>query len=101
MELPVKMELPKLSHLHILEILSPLVPGILVITGLALADSPFSQRFWNIGLGYKGKIALAVALSYSVGLRLYNALEMVHTSTSPYAGLNISILRMKPASECR
>jgi hypothetical protein len=68
MESPVRIELPKLSHLHLLELLLPLVPGVVVTTGLTLSSSPIASKFWLIALGYKSKLALALALSYAIGL---------------------------------
>lgn len=70
MESPVRIDLPRLSHLHLLELLLPLVPGIVVATGLTLTSSPIACRFWHIPLGYKARLALALALAYALGLAM-------------------------------
>jgi hypothetical protein len=70
MELPLKVALPRMSHVHVLQVLLPLVPGMVVTVGLSLSCSPLAQRFWSIGLGYKAKLGGAIALTYILGLAL-------------------------------
>src|ERR1700730_6779684 len=75
MDFAVKMELPKLSHLHIIDMLVPLVPGIIIATGFALRDAPSFKKFWGIELGYKSKLALSVALIYITGMAIMALIE--------------------------
>ncbi len=68
MELPFRVELPKLSHLHILELVSPFLPGLVIAAGLMLSTSPVAHRLGSVGLGYKTKVAIGVAATYIAGL---------------------------------
>jgi hypothetical protein len=70
MELPLRVEIAKLSHLHIIEFLLPLLPGIVISTGLSLSNSTLAQQFWANPIGYKTKLAIAFALTYVSGLAL-------------------------------
>jgi hypothetical protein len=70
MDFPVKMELPKLSHVHIIEMLAPMVPGIVTGTGFALTRTPLFVKFWSLGLGYKSKLTLAIGLMYVLGMAI-------------------------------
>lgn len=77
MELPVKLEIPKLSHLHILNVLLPFVPGIVVTLGLSLSGSPLANKMWMFGLGYKTKLTLAIAITYICGLAMMMVTQVV------------------------
>ncbi len=79
MELPLKVELPRLSHIHVLQLLLPFVPGIVVTVGLALSSSSLAQRFEVIGVGYKTKLAVAVALTYISGLAVLTVTQTVNS----------------------
>ena len=68
MELPFKFEIPKLSHLHFLQVLAPFVPGIVVVMCLAYGDQPAARQIWDVGLGYKTKVALGLAMTGVIGL---------------------------------
>jgi hypothetical protein len=91
MDSPVRLELPRLSHLHLLELLLPLVPGIIVTTGLTLCSSPIALKFWGVPLGYKAKLALAIALAYGLGLAMMTIVQLADSIvmrllTKPFPG---------------
>jgi hypothetical protein len=68
MDFPLRVELPRLSHLHALQLLLPFVPGTVAAVGLAFSTSSFTYHFQAIGLGYKTKLGIALALAYVFGL---------------------------------
>ena len=91
MELPLKVELPRLSHLHVLQLLLPFVPGIVVTVGWALTASSPVQKFEAIGLGYKMKLVVAVALAYIIGL---TAMAVTETADA----IVMRLLRREPST---
>jgi hypothetical protein len=79
MELPFKFEGPKLTHLHILELLLPIVPGMVVVRGFALTHSSVAHHLWDIDLGYKVKVALAIATIYIIGLATSSVISVLNS----------------------
>lgn len=68
MDLPVKLDLPKLSHFHVLAVLLPFIPGLVAMAGLILGDSSLYHRFSVLDIGYAAKVAIATAFAYVFGL---------------------------------
>jgi len=67
-----------MSHVQVLQVLLPFVPGVVVTAGLALSGSSLAQRFWTIGLGYKTKLAVAISLAYILGLAMMTMTQSVN-----------------------
>jgi hypothetical protein len=94
MEPPVRIELSKLSHLDVLQLVLPFIPGLVVTLGLMLANSPLANRFDTTLLGYKTKLIIAIAITYVIGsvmITLAGAVEAIinhiaksHPPTSPW-----------------
>jgi hypothetical protein len=70
MDLPIKVELQRLSRIHALQLLLPLIPGTVSVVALVLSNSPTPHQLWSIDLGYKTKLAVAVCLDYTIGLSI-------------------------------
>jgi hypothetical protein len=79
MELPFKFEGPKLTHLHILQLLLPIFPGMVVVIGFALTHSSVAHHLWDIDLGYKVKVALAIATIYTIGLATSSIISVINS----------------------
>jgi hypothetical protein len=79
MELPLKVELPKLSRIHVLELFVPFVPGTVVTVCLMLGAAPLAQRFLGLAIGYRTKLALAVALTYVIGLAMMTVVQSINS----------------------
>src|ERR1039458_8256670 len=94
MEPPVRIELSKFSHLDVLQLVLPFIPGLVVTVGLMLANSPLAHRFDTTLLGYKTKLIIAIAITYVIGsvmITLAGAVEAIinhiaksHPPTSPW-----------------
>ena len=67
---PLRVDLAKLSHVHVLGLLLPFVPGIVMTAGLTLGHSSMVRQFEAIPLGYNTKLAVAVGLTYVIGMAL-------------------------------
>jgi hypothetical protein len=67
----------------------PFVPGIVVTVGVTLSHSAAAQQFSAIQIGYNTKLAIAVALTYVIGLAL-----MIVTGTCADAAIAL----LKPHS---
>jgi hypothetical protein len=68
MDLPLRLDLAKLSHFHVVAVFLPLVPGLVAMAGLILGDSSLSHQFSSLPLGYSTKVAIAIAFVYIFGL---------------------------------
>lgn len=78
MELPIKFDVPKLTHVHLLQVLSPLIPGTAVMCGLAYARSAPAVQVWTwSGLGYRSKVAAIFLIGYLIGLGLLTLAELL------------------------
>lgn len=73
MELPLRVEVSKFSHIHIIQVLLPFVPGSVLSVGLTLGNSWMTTQFSAVQLGYRTKLFLAVALTYVLGLTFVTA----------------------------
>jgi hypothetical protein len=83
MDLPLKLELPKLTHSNAIVIILPFIPGLTLVVGLAVNDPTLTHSIRNIGLGYKTELWLTVALTYILGLAMIHLVDAV---TSPIYG---------------
>jgi hypothetical protein len=79
MEAPFKMEVAKLSHLHVLKMLVPFIPGVVVAAGLAASGSTQAHRIWSIEIGYKSKLALVSILVYVLGIAMIAVMESLNS----------------------
>jgi len=63
MEPPLRIELSKFSHFDVIQLVLPFIPGLVVTVGLMLSTSSLAHRFGAIPLGYKTKLAVAIAIT--------------------------------------
>jgi hypothetical protein len=83
MDLPFKVEIPKLSHSNLLQLLLPLIPGITLATGFLINHSPLVERMSALGLGYKTQLALAIGLAYICGFAAMQLTEVLTSKVHP------------------
>jgi hypothetical protein len=80
MEPPLRIELSKFSHFDVIQLVLPFIPGLVVTVGLMLSTSSLAHRFGAIPLGYKTKLAVAIAITYVIGsamITLAQAVEII------------------------
>jgi hypothetical protein len=76
MELPLRVEVSKFSHIHLIQVLLPFVPGSVLSVGLTLGNSWMTTQFGAAQFGYRTKLFLAVALTYMLGLAFLAATKL-------------------------
>ena len=79
MESPIRFQVQEFTRLHLLELLVPLVPGLILTTGLTLVNGPIAGRFWAMPLGYKSRLGLALALAYVLGLAVMAVTQFLNS----------------------
>lgn len=67
MDLPLKVEVAKLSHVHLLQVLVPFLPGSVISIGLALGNPWVGEQMRMADIGYRTKLFLALVLTYMLG----------------------------------
>src|ERR1700733_2627813 len=75
MELPIKFDIPKLSHSDLLKVCLPLVPGFVFSMNAAFAGLRPITWAATLGLGYKTGLALCVVFSYLLGVAFIQITE--------------------------
>jgi hypothetical protein len=75
MELPIKFDIPKLSHSELLKICLPLVPGFVFSVNAAFAGLRPISWAATLGFGYKTGLILCVVSSYLLGAALIQITE--------------------------
>jgi hypothetical protein len=72
MDLPLKVDIPKLSHLNILDLLCPFIPGIVVAFSLQSDRTDLFSPFRTTGLGYRTIVIISAVLVYVAGIAMMN-----------------------------
>ncbi len=75
---PIKIDVSKLSYPLVVYIVSPLLPGGVLLLGVALTHSDYILRFLQLAaLGYYFKIFLILLVAYACGFLLKAIIEIV------------------------
>ena len=77
MDLPLKVDIPKLSHLNILDLLCPFIPGVVVAVGLQTNRTSLLNSFNAIGFGYRTTVLVTTVLVYIAGLAMMQLVVMI------------------------
>jgi hypothetical protein len=65
----VALDRPAIHHIY--EVILPVVPGGILVTGLLFAHPQFSARAATLGIGYYTRVSVAGLFAYAVGLLLF------------------------------
>jgi hypothetical protein len=76
MELPLRVEVSRFSHIHFIQVLLPFVPGGVLSVGITLGNSWMTTQVGAAQIGYRTKLFLAVALTYLLGLAFLTATKL-------------------------
>jgi len=77
MDIPLKVELPRLSHADVLKVLLPIVPGGVLMADAMLAGFRPIPLGYALGLGYKTTVVIAVICSYLAGVSLTITIDTI------------------------
>ena len=82
MDLPLKVELPRLSHADLLRVVLPFIPGFVLAVDASLAG--FRPLAWeaSLGLGYKSAIAVYLLFIYISGVALSLIIDVLSATVT-------------------